>query len=280
MTHSASGAEHLVQQLEVLLHTARAAAAGLGAGTLARSAPGTSTASGNPSDATSLGVGSTAAEWPHSEATPGTDNGASENTCEAPQQATDHGADHRTERLSLFSLAAHCRNGVQRYVVQLQAGAALYEGMATALDFAESRLHVAARATLAALAEWSGSPMAFGLGDVQQVSLNCGPAVIVTVAVRLTRPGPDVRALAEFFSTRPSAAPSAQIDSADGVGVMALTDGNGGGAAVAGAAADTAGVSRSRDSSTRWFVGSALQWDDPAAATVRAVLEAVRSCEG
>lgn len=177
MGNSLSGTEQIVRELEVLLRTARATAAA----TLLAEAIGQQ-AGGQPVDGT------------RAKARVPDDNGLID-------RRTGNDSDVRTDRrsghsdpkpsadgqcghLSLFSLATDSRNGTQRIVVQLQGDEALYEGVATAVDFTESRMHVAARATLAAIAEWAGDSPQFGLGDIRQVSLQCGLAVLVTVAIR------------------------------------------------------------------------------------------------
>lgn len=248
MTKSAFAAEQFVRQLEVLLHTARTAAAAL-----------ETEVTTNP------------------------------------------------ERLSLFSCEAQSRKGTQRYVVQLQAGEALYEGTAAKVDFAESRPQVAARAALAALAEWSGDQWQFGLGDVFYVSLNCGPAVVVTVALRPAPRRLDIPARADALAARtvsdPGITDGAPLSKST-LGIVSVTDTGPASGSVRvpvrvphvdsspapthasnrGSAHGPGGMSlissRPGAASERWLLGSALQGDDPAEAAVHAVLDAIKDVDG
>lgn len=215
-----------------------------------------------------------------------------------------------SERLTLFSFEAQLRNGTQSYVVQLQAGEALYEGTAAQVDFAETRPQVAARAALAALAEWSGDQWQFGLGDVLHVSLNCGPAVVVTVALRPAPRRPDIVArvpvLAADRVSAPGHADGAQLSKST-LGIVSSTAAGPASASVrvpvrvpdvdstaapihassrgsAHGPTDGRGMisfigPRPGAASERWLLGSALQWDDPAEAAVHAVLDAIKDVE-
>lgn len=90
--------------------------------------------------------------------------------------------------LELYSCVTEFRRGRGRIVVQLQGNQSLYEGAADAADEVRCRGRTAARATLAALAEWAstGEPVdwQFSLGEVTDAPTADGPVTIVTVTAR------------------------------------------------------------------------------------------------